>query len=156
MLGAGFFVLSNTARKAQDDQQSVPISDIVPTINPDDLGLKIEAGSDRRCLVNATNNQIRFSIENTQGIKHVDGVVTYDADIPSTEQVEGSSGKVSQQFEIESDVNAGEPFTSKYGLMGTCSKNVCRCDSGVSQVKLILKVTKTDGKIYSSEKTLSM
>ena len=38
-------------------------------------------------------------------------------------------------------------------ILGTCS-DVCHYDQDVSDIKLILKITKTDGKIYQVEKSL--
>lgn len=152
LLIGGYFLLANKSNTTSSDEDVV--DEEIPEISAEELGIDLELGSDRSCLAKSTDNQVRFTMSKTADLKHVTWVVTYDADIPKSEQVEGASDKVNQSFENESNVAPGESFTSEYGLMGTCSKNVCRCDTGVENVKFIFKVTKEDGKIYQAEKTL--
>jgi len=152
LLVGGYFLFANKST-TQTSEENV-VDEEIPEISSEELGIDLELGSDRSCLAKSTDNQVRFTMNKTSDIKHVTWVVTYDADIPKSEQVEGASDKVNQSFENESDVSSGEAFTSEYGLMGTCSKNVCRCDTGVENVKFIFKVTKEDGKVYQAEKTL--
>jgi hypothetical protein len=45
----------------------------------------------------------------------------------------------------------GQTITQKM-VFGTCS-DVCHYDTGITQVQLIVKVTKTDGKIYQVQLT---
>ena len=47
-------------------------------------------------------------------------------------------------------------LSTSYRELGTCSSKVCRFDVVVSPVRLILKVTKTDGKVYQVEDSLSL
>ncbi|MBU2632103.1 hypothetical protein KKG52_00120 [Patescibacteria group bacterium] len=40
--------------------------------------------------------------------------------------------------------------------LGTCSSGVCRYDKDISGIQVILKITKTNGKIYQAEASLDL
>ena len=48
----------------------------------------------------------------------------------------------------------GKPYSHEVKF-GTCS-DVCHYDKGVNNIKIILKIVRTDGKLYQSEKTLEL
>ena len=52
------------------------------------------------------------------------------------------------------EIKSGKPFTQEI-VLGTCS-DVCHYDEEVSNIKLILKVTKIDGTIARVEETLEL
>jgi len=59
---------------------------------------------------------------------------------------------------IFGEMNIAEDGITKTDMreFGTCSSGRCRYDEGVRDVKIILKITKDDGKIYSAEKSVEL
>ncbi len=138
LAGGGYYVFSaNKPAQSTDVVQKVQ-EDVVPTIKPDDLGLTFTARSD--------NKAVKFIITNIKGITSVDYEISYTAkgDIPR-----GVIGRVETKS-IDTQIE------TKYIDLGTCSSGKCKYDEGVTSVKLVLKITKTDGKNYSSEQTLAL
>lgn len=136
ILGLIFFVLTSgkPLNKVGDTQtNALPTQVPIPTITADSLGLTLKAGSGGKTVV--------VTIANPQGITAIDYELSYTSkgDIPR-----GAIGQL--------DVTK-KPVTKEITL-GTCS-DVCHYDADVSNIKIILKVTKTDGKVYQAEGTLS-
>lgn len=139
--GGGYFLFFSNTSKApeqvsqeEDQQEEV----VVPTISPDDLGLTFQARNDKRA--------VKFTIAEIKGIQAVDYEISYLAkgDIPR-----GAIGHI--------EVKPGDKrIETNYIDLGTCSSGRCKYDEGVREVKLILKIVKTDGKSYSSEKSLDL
>lgn len=131
--GAFFFVSGRTQKTAQapSDQQEV-----VPTLAPDAIGLTLEA---------IRNNQaIHMSITKLDGISSIDYEVDYTA-----------KGNIPRGVIGHLDITPNDSTKSQDVVLGTCS-NVCHYDQDVHEVKFILKVAKTDGKIYQVEKSISL
>lgn len=154
VLGAAYMLFG---KKSNSSLEPTPEAQdqTVQSLSPEDIGLKMEAGSDASCLVTKKNNQVKFIVEKASDIKNVVGDISYEADVPASEKVEGGNDRVVQSLEVEKEAKNGK-IDSGFKLMGTCSKNVCRCDTGVKSIDLILKITKTDGKIYEAKDTLKL
>lgn len=152
LLGGAFMLLGK--RTSSNNVPTTPTMDVqVEKISPEELGLKMEVGSDTSCLVTRKNNQVKFTIDKASDIKNVIADLSYEADVPAAERLEGGNDRVVQSLEVEKSPSGGK-IDSGFKLLGTCSKNVCRCDTGVSAVDIILKITKTDGKIFEAKDTL--
>ncbi len=110
----------------------------VPTIAPSSLGLTFVARADGKA--------VKFTIANASDIQSVDYEISYTAqgNIPR-----GAIGHIEKKAEDST-------LASNYIDLGTCSSGKCKYDAGVTSVKLILKIMKTDGKSYASEKTLQL
>ena len=139
LVGGGYYMFSNN-KPAVPTQQVVQQvqEDAVPSIKPADLGLTFTARSDGKA--------VKFVITNIKDITSVDYEISYTAkgDIPR-----GAIGHV--------EAKAGDSqIATNYIDLGTCSSGKCKYDEGVTSVKLVLKITKADGKNYSSEQTLSL
>ncbi|PIR79847.1 MAG: hypothetical protein COU25_03280 [Candidatus Levybacteria bacterium CG10_big_fil_rev_8_21_14_0_10_35_13] len=100
----------------------------IPTIIPEELGLSLTEGKPGKTVI--------LTVRNTQGISAIDYELSYTAkdDIPR-----GAIGSLDLKK---------KPATKEITL-GTCS-DVCHYDEDVKDVKILLKVTKEDGNIYSS------
>ncbi|OGH23924.1 MAG: hypothetical protein A3J69_01885 [Candidatus Levybacteria bacterium RIFCSPHIGHO2_02_FULL_42_12] len=125
--------LPNSSSQSSEDTQE----EILP-LNPDELNLIFEARRDKKA--------VKFSIGNTKGITSIEYEISYlaDGEIPR-----GAIGQI--------EVNPSErSVATNYIDLGTCSSGRCKYDEGVTSVKLILKIIKTDGKIYSAEKELEL
>lgn len=112
--------------------------EVIPTANPEDLGFKLTARSDKKA--------VKFEVLNIKDILSVDYELSYLAqgNIPR-----GAIGHV----EVKPD---DVKISTSYIDLGSCSSGKCKYDEGVTSVKMILKINKKDGKVYSSEKSLEL
>lgn len=137
-LGGGYYLLSANKTTVSEAPVAQAPEETVLTMKPQDLGLTIAARTDKRA--------VKFEIANAADITVVEYQVTYTAkgDIPR-----GAIGNI--------EVKSGEKMIgSNYIDLGTCSASKCKYDIVVSPVKLILKVTKSDGKVYQVEDSLDL
>ena len=135
ILLGGFLFLSNrpSTQNQNQDANALPTQIPVPTITADSIGLTLKTGVPGKTVV--------ATIANTAGITAVEYELSYTAtgNIPR-----GAIG----QFNLTKN-----PVSAEITL-GTCS-DVCHYDQGVSNIKIVLKITKADGKIYQSQATLA-
>ena len=136
LAGGGYFALSSKkAAPAQPTEAPVQAQEaMVLTLTPSDLGLTLTSTSD--------NKKVIMGLANTSDIASIDYELSYT-----------SKGNIPRGVLGNIDVKAKGTAIKKEILLGTCS-DVCHYDQDVSSVKLVLKVTKTDDKIYSVEKIL--
>lgn len=129
----GYLLFTNKPTKTQAPQE---IEENVPIISVEELGLTLSFGSGKRTVM--------LGISNTEDLKSVEYELSYTSkdDIPR-----GAIG----QIEVK---NPGRAIRQEI-VLGTCS-DVCHYDEDVSNIKLVLKVTKSDGKIFQAEKSLEL
>ncbi|MCL5020042.1 MAG: hypothetical protein M1426_06225 [Patescibacteria group bacterium] len=137
--GGGYMVLSkNSASKPAP----TPVSqeeETVQDISSKDIGLKLEFRPDKKA--------IRFVIDNASDIQTVDYQISYTKEVNGENVPEGLIGDAKpEDGKIE----------IKYRELGTCSSGVCRYDKVSSPIKVTLKVTKTDGKVYKAEDSIEI
>lgn len=118
---------SNTSTQVQEQT--------IATLPASEIGLSLKPGTD--------NHRVVMGILKTDGIQTIEYQLSWTSkgDIPR-----GAIGKL--------DFTPGKPATKELYL-GTCS-DVCHPDSDVSDIKVIVKITKDDGKVYQSEATTSL
>lgn len=136
LIGIGIFILFFNKKAAPAPVAQIPSEEVVSTMKPEEIGLSLVASSD--------NNKAIFEVANTKGISSLDYELSYTSkgDIPR-----GAIGHIDIKIAGKS-IKQELPF-------GTCS-DVCHYDQDVSNIKLILKVTKTDGSTSQVEKTLEL
>ena len=135
LIGGGSYFLSAKKPPKQELPQVQEESQVM-TLMPQDIGLSLTAG--------AQNRKVIMAITNTGDIASFDYELSYT-----------SKGNVPRGVIGNLEVKEkGKPQTKEI-LLGTCS-DVCHYDEGVKSVKLTLKVTKTDGKVYQVEQTLDL
>lgn len=138
--GGGYFLFSQkpSEEPAKTPEETEEEEVVVPTINPEDLGLTFVARNDKRA--------VKFTIIEISDIQSVDYEISYLAkgDIPR-----GAIGHIEVK---PKDKN----IETNYIDLGTCSSGRCKYDEAVESVKLILKIVKNDGKSYSAEKSLDL
>lgn len=129
LVGGGIFL---AAKKSPKPAISVQQSEEILTLSPDDIGLSLTKGKDE--------NRIIMRVNKVGGIRAIEYQLSYKSagDIPR-----GVIGNAEA---------TGKPIEKEI-YMGTCS-DVCHPDKEISDIKIILKVTKTDGKVYQVEKSL--
>lgn len=142
LAGSGLFFLSSRKNSDADVFPTGIQDQVVGTLTPTDIGLKL--------ILNSNNRKVKVIVENIDDIKLLEYDITYDADIPASELAPGEEGgKVERGFSDEAKIKSGQSrYESKDFDLGSCSRNVCRYDTGVEEVRILMKVTKRDGKIY--------
>lgn len=140
-LVGGYFLLSakNTPSTPTVPEQSQ--EEVVQSISPEDLGLKTKLRED--------NKAMKFSISKVDDIVSVEYQISYTKEINGEQVPEALIGEVKVS-------KVDEKMGIDYREFGTCSRNICRYDKVVSEVKLTLKVSKEDGKVYQSEITVPL
>ncbi len=143
----GFYFLSNSNTPQTEEKQVA--ENVVQTIKPEDIGFKLQASADKK--------KVHFSIAKAQGIQAIEYQMMYDADSTAQEKSEGGDDRVQRGITGEVAIKPGSgTFTSEDLDLGSCSKNVCRYDKGVTSIDVTLKITKTDGKVYDLQDTLTL
>lgn len=138
VFGGAFFLLGNK-QQPQVSEESQEEEMTAETLSPGEIGLTFTAQSDKKA--------VKFSIAKASDIEHVEYTIVYTKQVNSEEVPEGLIGEIQ---------GGKSPLGIDYRILGTCSAKVCRYDTVVSDVTLMLKITKTNGKIYSVEDSLSL
>lgn len=148
LLFGGYSFFANRAAQLANEEEEYIDEVVAEPLAPEEIGLTMEA--------NDSNKAVRFVIEKADGIAAIEYQVYYEADSTAAERSEGGEDRVQRGITGEEMVTGGSTFQSKWLDLGSCSRNVCRYDSGVESVTLTLKITKDDGKVYQVEQTLEL
>jgi len=108
----------------------------VTIINPKEIGLSLMQTADKKKVI--------FEIVNTKDISGIDYELSYTSKGDIDRGVNGT-------IEVK---QFGQPVKREIDL-GTCS-DICHYDQDVSNIKLILKVVKTDGTVSQVSKSLEL
>ena len=137
----GIFFLF-TKSKPNTNELDENITESIGTLTPQEIGLSLVTSSE--------NKRVKVIIEKVKDIKSLEYDISYDADIPASELAPGEeSGKVERGFSDEAIMKVGQlKYESKDFDLGSCSRNVCRYDTGVNEVRIVMKVVKKDNKIF--------
>ncbi|MDP2586090.1 MAG: hypothetical protein Q8P29_04395 [Candidatus Levybacteria bacterium] len=134
LIGGGALILSSGKKATPAPILQTPSEEVISVMEPEEIGLSL--------TISADNKKVSFEVTNTKGISGLDYELSYmsKGDIPR-----GAIG----------NVNIKQPgqLVKQEIPLGTCS-DVCHYDQDVSNIKLILKVVKTDGTISQVEKSL--
>lgn len=136
IFGGAFFLLSNK-QQAPVSEEAVEEELTAEILSPEEIGLTFSAQPDGKA--------VKFTIAKAGDIDHVEYTIAYTKEVNGEEVPEGLIGEIQ---------GGKSTLGIDYRILGTCSAKVCRYDTVVSDVTLLLKVTKDNGKIYSVEKTL--
>ena len=139
LIVVGVFMLTMGSSSSQNPQQAAAPTEVpVLSLQPSDIGLT---------LVEAANMQTAtMTITKTSDITSVDYQLSYNAEVAGQSIPRGTIG--------HADVKTpGQTITQKM-VFGTCS-DVCHYDTGITEIKLIVKVTKTNGKVYQVEQAVA-
>ena len=137
LIVVGVILMMKSSVSSQNANQGAAPTEVpVLSLQPSDIGLT---------LVEAANMQTAtMTITKTSDIASIDYQLSYNAEVSGQSIPRGNIG--------HSDVKTpGQVITQKI-TFGTCS-DVCHYDTGITQVQLIVKVTKTDGKVYQVQLT---
>lgn len=136
LIGGGLLLFSSSKKAVPAPVTQVPPEEIVSIMKPEEIGLSLTTSSDNRKVI--------LEVADTKDISGLDYELSYTSkgDIPR-----GIIGHIDIKI-------VGKPVSQEITL-GTCS-DVCHYDQDVSNIKLILKVAKTDGTTSKVEKSLSL
>ena len=136
ILGGAALLVLGKGSKADTDQTVNQEAAQVPvlTLQPTDIGLTF--------VPDENMQRGTMTITKTADIASVDYQLTYTAIVSGEPVSRGTIGHV--------DVKTKGQKISQQMVFGTCS-DVCHYDNGITDIKLIVKVTNTDGKIYQVE-----
>ena len=149
LIVVGFFVFSKKPTQPVAVKQSQAEDATVHELSAEDIGLELAASPDSK--------KIQITINKLSGIKAVTYELTYEADSTAEEKGEGGDPRIQRGITGDAKFKAGDSkYQSPWLDLGSCSKSICRYDAGVTSVDLLLKITKDDNKIYSSEKKLDL
>jgi hypothetical protein len=144
ILGGGYFFVANRSQAPVDEEETAS-EEVVQSLSAEELGLSMEAKPDKKA--------VKILIEKAGDLKTIEYQVTYEADSTAQEKAEGGEDRVQRGITGESEVK-GASFESEWLDLGSCSRNVCKYDTGVDKVDLTLKIVKKNGKTYESQSTL--
>lgn len=150
LLGVGtYMLLGNKGAKTTDDaSQSEMALDEAIKLSPLDVGLELTATANKK--------QVRFILNQATGITKIEYELSYEADSAGGKDDE-SGGRITRGVAGEDVIDADQDtYESKLLDLGSCSSGTCRYDKGVTSVHLLLKLTKSDDKIYQVEQDLDL
>lgn len=139
LIMAGVFVLTSNKKPAVVQVEQAPIEDQISIVKPEEIGLSLMTSSDDKKVI--------FEIANTEGISGIEYELTYTSKVNRENVVRGANGSI--------EIKQPGQSAKKEITLGTCS-DVCHYDEDVSNIKLILKVTKADGSMSQVEKSLEI
>ena len=116
------------------------VEENLPTLSAEDIGLEVTLRGDKRAIM--------FEVTKYDDIERIEYEITYEKEIDGESVPEGLYG--------EMNIALDGITKTDYREFGTCSSGVCRYDEVVSDIKITMKVTKKDGKVYSVEETVSL
>lgn len=142
--GGAFFILGKT-KNSMISPTPAPTSSIIPTLTPDEIGLNFIATPDKK--------KVKLSISNLNGVAVLDYIITYDADSPDDPSIKVPRGTSGENIQIE---EGQETFETDYIDLGSCSSGRCKYYSGIEEINLLVKITKTDGTVHQVEDILEL
>lgn len=136
-VGGAYFVAKHSNNSGPTPTPAPQQEEQVLSLSPSDIGLTLNPITSGKFA----NNGVELDINKLDGIASID----YELDYTSTGNIpRGAIGHV--------DIKPSQTTFSQQLPFGTCS-DFCHFDKDVSNVKVTLKVTKQDGKIYQVTST---
>lgn len=135
----GYFVF--TSGKTQT-KLSVTEEQNVKQINPSEIGLELSLRPDKKAVI--------IKATKIDGVESLEYELTYDAEVTE----EGETVNVPRGAVGELKIRSG--LAEAEVDLGTCSANVCKYDKVTSQIKVVIKVSYSNGEIGSVEDTISL
>lgn len=136
-----FFVVSSSRKSANQQANQAPTATDQPVLKvaAADLGITLTAGTGNKTAI--------LGVTDTKDIISLDYELSYMATVNGAQVARGAIGHIDLK-------NKGTPVKQEITL-GTCS-DVCHYDVGVTDIKVTLKINKSDGKTYQADLALSL
>lgn len=140
VLVIGGAVLAYMRSNKTPDPADQFVAENLPTLSASDIGLEVTVRGDKRAIM--------FEVTKAEDIERIEYEITYEKEIDGEIVPEGLYG--------EMNIALDGITKTDYREFGTCSSGVCRYDNVVSDIKITMKVTKKDGKVYLVEETVPL
>lgn len=139
LVAVGFFLMRGNENVAEDDDDPFA-SEELPELSPEDIGMEVTVRNDKKALM--------FELSKADDINSVEYTIEYEKEIDGETVPEGIFGIM----------NIGEDGITKtdFREFGTCSAGRCRYDEVVSDITIVLKVAKKDGKEFQVKKVVQL
>lgn len=141
LLGGGYYVMGMN-KTSTEENLIVEEEMTVQTLSPESIGLDLEFRKDGKAA--------KIIIGKAAGLEAVEYQISYQKNQEGEDVPEGLIG------DIDMTKVSGGAVETEYREFGTCSSGTCRYDDVTSPIKITLKITKDDGKVYQSEKTFEL
>jgi len=139
LVGVFFIIRSLNNSNQQTNLVSTASDQPIVKIAPADLGITLTAGPGNKTAI--------LGVADTKDIVSIDYELSYMATVNGAQVARGAIGHIDIK-------NKGVPVKQDITL-GTCS-DTCHYDVGVTDIKVTLKINKTDGKTYQADLALSI
>lgn len=143
-LGFGFYtlILGKSSNKVGNQAQQ---EQVVKQIKAEDIGLSLTPKDDKKTVV--------MKVTKLSGISSIEYEVSYNAEVTEEGQTNTiPRGVVNSPIEVK----PGQDEVSREITLGTCSRNVCKYDKVVSDIKFVIKVNYSNGEVGSLEQSISL
>jgi len=141
VIGVGGFIFMQT-RATQDQELVIEEVQNVKELAPEDIGLELSIDED--------NKIITLEATKLDGITSIEYDVSYDAQVTENGEEFVATRGVTGMLPVTS----GESIVSKDIDLGTCSRNVCKYDTVVSEVVFNIRVNFENGEVGGIEATV--
>jgi len=138
----GIFVFTRGGDDTDNDSSNPIIGDSsnLPSLDPDEIGMVVTVRKDGKALM--------FELTKADDIELVEYTIEYEKDIDGERVPEGIFGLMNIGEDGRTDTDFRE--------FGTCSSGKCRYDEVVSDVTIILKITKVNGDEFQVKKVVKL
>lgn len=136
----GIFFLTQKQSVSVSDEDEITEDSGLPKLTPEDIGMVVTVRADGKALM--------FKLTKASDIERVEYTIEYEKEIEGETVPEGIFGEMNIGQDGRTDTD--------YREFGTCSSGVCRYDEVVSDVTIMLKITKKDGKDYEVKKVVKL
>jgi len=144
-IGLGVYSYMNQENQSQTQNiEEIVESDAKP-ISSEDVGLELSLTPDKKAII--------MKITKLEGIESVEYMAQYDAEVTeSGETLTVTRGVGPSTIEVE----PGDMLIERDDItLGTCSRNVCKYDTVVSDITFALRVNYTNDEVGSLEETIT-
>lgn len=141
VLAGAFFIIRSSNKSTNQQINGAPTATDQPILKiaPADLGITLTAGPGNKTAI--------LGVTNTNDITSLDYELSYMATVNGAQVARGAIGHI--------DIKQKGTAVKQSITLGTCS-DVCHYDVGVTDIKVILKINKSDGKTYQADLALSL
>lgn len=141
----GYYVVAGSKAKPVEDQTT---DTSIQTLSPQEIGLSLQPSPDKK--------RIKFKIAKATDISTIEYELIYEADSTKQEISDGGEERVQRGITGQANIDGKSSYESDFLVLGSESANTVRYDTGVKSVKITLKISKKDGKVYQVEDKLDL
>ena len=144
--GGGIFLYAHNTISSQNTNISpTPPEQQVLTLTPDDIGLTLRSTTYTKGA--SSGPAMHMEITKVSDITSVDCEIHYS-------HATDDGGRIQEGILCNLDVKPGQPISQDFPF-ATCS-DVCHFQKDIQDIQAIIKVTKTDGKVYQVTDSMNL